>query len=338
MKSKQLEEILKKIPKEKENEAELIAKEYTDREKAELAALMLSTFSDLSKEVDCEGEMAALISRSPMDFPYGAVEKIDTIGDYAFQNAIFNDTDIVIPNNVTTIGQYAFMESNATSLTIPDSVTNIGMGAIKSDGSCTVYCSLLSYAAEYCNNNYIPVVSDDNFVSVSVETMPNVTVYPLNSKIDTWGLSLRAVTDDGREGITSLGFTLGEYSFSTPGTKTITVYLGEVSTQFEVFVDETLPAWPESEHPYANNSDITWTYTHPQAAGMLMFTFSDKCYLADGDSIIVKDGNGYQVSAYYGTDAAGASNMIGGNTFTIELHTNDEGVGYGFSIDSTDAY
>ena len=70
---------------------------------------------------------------------------------------------------------------------------------------------------------------------------------------------------------------------------------------------------------------------------MVMITFSDKCYLAGGDSIIIKDRYGTPIT-YYGTDMAGINSMIGGNTFTIELHTNGDGVGYGFSIDSIHAF
>ena len=331
-----------------------LVNEYTDREKAELAGLILSTFSDLSKEIDCEGEMAALISRSPMDFPYGVVERVDTIGERAFNKAVFNDTDIVIPDNVGVIDQFAFSQSNITSVIIPDnceirdyafhycenlekveipdSVTSLGWFLFDASPKAVVYCSIKSYAAQYCVEQNIPAVYTDNFVSLSVNTLPNVTTYPMGSSLDTTGLSLTVMLDDGSEVEVTAGYTIGDYSFSTGGTKTITVSVGAASTEFEVFVDETLPAWPESEHPYANNTDTTWTYTYPEEAGMLRVTFSSKCFLIPPNDRV------------YITDASGATNeyiaallvgdkYIQGNTFTIRLVSDGEGTGYGFSID-----
>jgi len=53
-------------------------------------------------------------------------DNVTTIGDYAF-NACINLESIDISNNVTTIGDYAFLNCfNLTSITIPNGVTNVG--------------------------------------------------------------------------------------------------------------------------------------------------------------------------------------------------------------------
>jgi len=49
---------------------------------------------------------------------------ITTIGNYAF--AINQLTNVVISNSVTSIGHYAFAANKLTSVTIPNSVTSIG--------------------------------------------------------------------------------------------------------------------------------------------------------------------------------------------------------------------
>jgi hypothetical protein len=180
--------------------------------------------------------------------------------------------------------------------------------------------------------NNVPVVYTDNFVSVSINTLPDVTTYPIGSHVDTTGLSLTAMLDDGSEVTLTMGYTIGEHTFSTGGTKTITVHLGELSAQFEVFVDETLPAYPESEHPYANNTDTTWSYTYPEDAGMLTVKFSKDCCLADGDYVEVSDVNGSQLPIT-GNELAGLNMMCMGGTFSIRLVSDGEGTAYGFSID-----
>jgi hypothetical protein len=64
--------------------------------------------------IDCTGEVV---------LPEG----LPSIGNYAFQSAKF--TSITIPSSITSIGDYAFYNSAVTSITIPSSVTSIGYSA-----------------------------------------------------------------------------------------------------------------------------------------------------------------------------------------------------------------
>ena len=73
-------------------------------------------------------------------------------------------TELVIPNGVTSIGDYAFRNcTSLTSITIPDSVTRIGNYAFSSCNALTIYCEATSKLSGWdINWNYsdCPVVWD----------------------------------------------------------------------------------------------------------------------------------------------------------------------------------
>ena len=54
---------------------------------------------------------------------------LKTISPYMFSENNFNDINLIIPNSVTCIGEYAFPEQKLLSVIIPPSVTSIGKNA-----------------------------------------------------------------------------------------------------------------------------------------------------------------------------------------------------------------
>ena len=88
----------------------------------------------------------------------------------------------------------------------------------------------------------------------------------------------------------------------------------------------------ESSHPYTNNTDKTWTYTHPTDASCLKITFSAETYTQyRHDWIYITDGEG-KTEAYTGTDLLEESICIRGNSFAIRLKSDNKGTKYGFAI------
>ena len=68
---------------------------------------------------------------------YVIPNSVTSIGDYAFYDCL-SLTSVIIPDSVTSIGRYAFSRcSSLTSITIPDSVTSIGAGAFYKCSSLT---------------------------------------------------------------------------------------------------------------------------------------------------------------------------------------------------------
>ena len=85
-------------------------------------------------------------------------EDVTSIGDYAFHN-YKNLTNVTMPDSVTSIGDYAFSDcTNLTSINIPNSVTSIGSLAFNECSSLTSInipnsvTSIGSNAFKQCNN------------------------------------------------------------------------------------------------------------------------------------------------------------------------------------------
>lgn len=122
-------------------------------------------------------------------------------------------------------------------------------------------------------------------------------------------------------------------------------------------------AYPESEHNYSDSTTEEWTYKFPKKAEGLYVTFSEKTFVEysdayavssneeiteddietfaekgffekQGDVITITYGEDELYAKYQGTQLAGETIYIPGDSFKIKLETDDSVTGYGFSIDS----
>lgn len=143
------------------------------------------------------------------------------------------------------------------------------------------------------------------------------------------GSSLRAINLPD-----SLTF-IDDTAFDGPDKVTVTVNKGSYAYEWAVENGYILD-YPESAHPYAPNTDETWTYTWPEEADYLRVSFSMKCELADDDCLTLTDGNGDEHKYEY-YNLSGLSLYVKGKSFSLRLESDESDEAYGFRIDSIQA-
>ena len=88
----------------------------------------------------------------------------------------------------------------------------------------------------------------------------------------------------------------------------------------------------ESSHPYENNCTDEWIYTEKDAKS-LEVTFDSKTEFENKfDYLYIYDKDKKQVGKYTGTELAGKTIEVPGNTLRIQLQTDNGGNAYGFKV------
>lgn len=220
---------------------------------------------------------------------------VTAIGPEAFKDAE-GLTAVILPEGVVSIGRRGFDGcSGLTALNLPSTVRTIGQAAFNG-------CELLKEV-----------------------TVPE-GVTAIEGWTFGWCTALRRVN------LPASVTTIDESAFN--------------STQAEIVAPEGSYAWQwavdngrlaeeavlESDHPYANNEDKTWEYTHPRAAVALRLTFSQKTELESGwDYLYITDAAGNEMR-YTGTELAGKTVVLEGDSFTLRLTSDTSGSLFGFRL------
>ena len=92
----------------------------------------------------------------------------------------------------------------------------------------------------------------------------------------------------------------------------------------------------QSDHPYEDDSDITYVYTD-KSCNNLKITFSEDTEFENRyDYLTVYDGNDNEIGKYSGNELAGGSVKVPGNTAKLRLTSDGVGNCYGFKVDSVE--
>ena len=117
----------------------------------------------------------------------------------------------------------------------------------------------------------------------------------------------------------------GDYSNTSYGYRTTKIVVNLTApVETGIVISEVL----ESYHPYVDNFDGTQTYTYPDVCTSIDVTFSTDTETESWcDYIYILDGNNNQIGRYSGTELAGQTINVPGNTFKIRL-TSDSSYTY----------
>ena len=88
---------------------------------------------------------------------------LTTIGELAFRSANLSETDLVIPENCTTIDAYAFKGTSVKSVVLPEKLVNVAAEVFK---ECTKITSVVSKAQKIGDSMFS---SDTALVSLTIE-------------------------------------------------------------------------------------------------------------------------------------------------------------------------
>ena len=238
------------------------------------------------------------------------------IGESAFSYC-YNLANITIPNSITSIGTTAFRGCGMTQITIPDSVTSIGLRAFS---SCTKLTSVNL-------GNSVTSIGEESFAYCSKLTAVNIP-----ATISTIG----AKAFDYCSQLTNVYYGGTEKQWKSIKINSDNSYLNNAQFHFATTVDSA--NYPESAHNYANNLNETKSFTFPRASKLVLTfsssTFTEKNY----DYIYLYNGSGKQIAKYTGSEAAGVTVEIPGNTFSVKLTSNGSTQKYGYSFSSIVAY
>ena len=270
-----------------------------------------------------------------------------------FVNKAVKATNVVLDKTELTLnrGMKYSLTMTVTPATFTDKVswksTNVDVAAIAEDGTVTAKGAgqatikvTVGDVSATCKVNVVQPVTSIYLNKTSLEMTAldiyqlQASVYPseANNKEVSWESSDEKVATVDKNGLVQA---------KAKGTAVITAKAkdgSEVSRNCKVTVKNTAYVVTdisklESTHNYENNCSDFWVYTKTGASA-LNITFNSKTVLEeDFDYLYVFDKENKQVGKYTGTQLAGKTITVSGDTVKIQLVSDDAGNAWGFKVD-----
>ena len=238
----------------------------------------------------------------------------------------------VTPKNFTD--EVTWKSSNTNVVTISDA----GVVTAKAAGTATIRVTVGSVSASCKVTVLQPVTSISlNKSSLTLEGGDSFTlvasVYPSDAynKQVKWSTSDERVASVDQQGnVTATG--KGKATITAMAADGSGVYRNCTVTVNSITTKVTDIKNFASEHPYENNCSDSWIYTK-QGASKLEVTFSKETEVEDEfDFLYIYDQDGKEVGKYTGTQLAGQSITVNGNTVKVKLVSDGQGTAYGFCV------
>ena len=270
-----------------------------------------------------------------------------------FVNKAVKATNVVLDKTELTLnrGMKYSLTMTVTPATFTDEVswksTNVDVAAIAEDGTVTAKGAgqatikvTVGEVSATCKVNVVQPVTSIYLNKTALEMTAldtyqlQASVYPseANNKEVSWESSDEKVATVDKNGLVQA---------KEKGTAVITAKAkdgSEVSRSCKVTVKNTAYVVTdisklESTHNYENNCSDFWVYTKTGASA-LNITFNSKTALEeDFDYLYVFDKENKQVGKYTGTQLAGKTITVSGDTVKIQLVSDDAGNAWGFKVD-----
>ena len=270
-----------------------------------------------------------------------------------FVNKAVKATNVVLDKTELTLnrGMKYSLTMTVTPATFTDKVswksTNVDVAAIAEDGTVTAKGAgqatikvTVGDVSATCKVNVVQPVTSIYLNKTALEMTAldtyqlQASVYPseANNKEVSWESSDEKVATVDKNGLVQA---------KAKGTAVITAKAkdgSEVSRNCKVTVKNTAYVVTdisklESTHNYENNCSDFWVYTKTGASA-LNITFNSKTVLEeDFDYLYVFDKENKQVGKYTGTQLAGKTITVSGDTVKIQLISDDAGNAWGFKVD-----
>ena len=281
-------------------------------------------------------------------------ETFATENDITFVNQEVNATEVSLNNTTLELnkGATATLVMSVTPADFTDEVvwkstdtdvvtiTDAGLVTAKAVGTATIKVTVGNVSATCKVTVVQPVTSISlNKTSLTLEALDTyqlkTTISPstANNQTIAWSSSDESVASVDENGLVTA---------HKKGSATITVAAQDGSgvtksctvTVSNNAVIATAVEELESSHNYENSCTDFWIYTLEGAASLAV-TFDDQTEIEeDFDFLYIYDVDGNEVGKYTGTELAGATVTVPGNTVKIQLDSDDSGSAWGFKVTS----